>query len=457
MSFREEKWGAVFVVACAFTVVACSLWTADPDVFWHLKVGEWIVQNRAVPRVDFYSWSASGQPWTCHQWLWEVLIYLLHARFGIAGLWAPVFACALAAGMLLRAGLRASGMAESAASAFAGLGVVLLGGWWKPWPQAGTYALFAAYLYFSSRGRWNRRDLAVIFLLAVLWANIHSNATILPCVLLAEVVYRRVFEGRDVKRLLLAAVLAFAGTLFNPHGFGLWIYAVREGLLSQAYRNHIAEWMPYFFAPEMALPFFACAVIILAAAAHRKWSFLEFARSCGFWVFALLSRIWTPWAVLSTATLAGALGLRVRERFVAALAAAVFLAGTVILVANGIPADLDQAAEKNRYPVRAVEFLKGWQFERSFNDHGFGGYLIWKGVPVYIDGRNDLYWYKDIFLRHVRAPQEWQGKLSDYVGNTGADAALVYRSGPFDRALEESSEWRRVYADGAAAVYVRED
>jgi len=383
-----------------------------------------------------------------------VLIYLLHARFGVAGLWTLVFACAMAAGLFLRGGLKTSGASEGVASAFAGLGVVLLSGWWKPWPQAGTYALFAAYLYLSLRGKWDRWSLVLIFFLAVIWSNIHSNAVLFPCVFLVEAVYQHFFEKRSIKPLLLAAGAAFVGTLVNPHGPGLWLYAVREGLLSQAYRDHIAEWMPYIFVPGMAVPFFVCVVIVLGAAVCNGWRSLEFARACGFWVLALLSRIWTPWAALSTAALAGRLKVQVRERFVGVLVALVFLAGAVVLSGKGVPVDLDEAAKRDRYPVDAVEVLKKQRFERLFNDHGFGGYLIWKGVSVYIDGRNDPYRHGRIFLDYVRAPQEWDGKLSEFIEKTGADAALVVRHGPFDRALEESSDWRRVYADDAASVYV---
>ena len=47
--FAKKKWGMLFILGCSLIVAITSLWIADPDVFWHLKVGEWIVSNRAVP------------------------------------------------------------------------------------------------------------------------------------------------------------------------------------------------------------------------------------------------------------------------------------------------------------------------------------------------------------------------------------------------------------------------
>lgn len=452
MSSREKFWGVLFVAACAFVIVVSSLWLADPDVFWHLKVGEWIAEHRAVPRADVYSWSCRGEPWTCHQWLWELVIYCLYEKLGLAGLWGLVSACALAAGLALRAGLLAAGASGEVASLAAGAGVAFLAGWLKPWPQAGTYALFAAYLCLSLKGRWGRREAALAFLLAALWANLHANAALLPCLLLAEAVWRRLAREQGAAGCLLAAFAAFLGTLLNPHGPGLWLYAVREGLLTGTYRRHIAEWMPYLFVPEMAPAPLASAAVLLAAAAEHKWRSLEFARACGLWILALLSRIWTPWAVLSTAALAGRLLPRFRP--LPALAVLVLAVGASALAARGAPADLDEAAARCGFPVRAAEVVMERGFEKVFNDYGFGGYLIWKGVPVYIDGRADLYRHRDVFWSYVEAPEEYPGRLSEFVERTGAEAAVVVRHGPFDRALEESPEWRRVYADGAAGVYV---
>lgn len=457
MSFREEKWGAVFVVACAFTVVAYSLWMADPDVFWHLKVGEWIVRHGSVPKVDAYSWSASGRPWTCHEWLWEVIVYLAYKHLGVIGLWLPVFIAGAGAGLLVYGAVSKGGEAFTRTAIAGGAAPVMLVGWLKPWPQAGVYALFAAHLFLSSRERWGIREVLAAAVVALLWANIHSSAVMLPFLLLAEALWRNLALKEKALPLWTASALSAVVTLINPHGMGLWVYAVREGLLSHEYRTYIAEWMPYFFcSPELSASFFASAGIILVGAAQGRWRSIEFARTCGFWVLALLSRIYTPYAVLSAVLLLGRLDFQFRPKVLKLTAAAVLVFGAVVLVARGVPENLDAVAAKGKYPVKAVDYLLSHKPPgKLFNDYGFGGYLIWKGVPVYIDGRADLYRYNNIFLTYVEAPQRWEGKLSQFVRKTGATTALVYRHGPFDRALEESSRWKRVYADGVAAVYVR--
>lgn len=425
----RKLWGVIFIFACVFAVVAASLWTADPDVFWHLKVGGWIVRHGSVPKADIYSWSAAGRPWTCHEWLWEVIICLAYKRLGVVGLWLPVFIAGAGAGLLVYGAVGKGGETFMRAAIAGGAAPVMLVGWLL-------------------------REVLAAAVVALLWANIHSSAVMFPFLLLAEALWRNFILREKTLPFWVASMLSGAATLINPHGTGLWIYAVKEGLLSHEYRMYIAEWMPYFFcSPELSASFFASAGIILAGAAQGRWRSVEFTRTCGFWVLALLSRIYTPYAVLSAALLLGRLDFQFRPKVLKMTAAAVLVFGAVVLVARGVPENLDAMAAKGKYPVKAVDYLLSHGQGKLFNDYGFGGYLIWKGIPVYIDGRADLYRYNNIFLSYVEAPQKWGGKLSQFIRKTGASAALVYRHGQFDRALEESSDWRRVYADDNAAVY----
>lgn len=452
ISRMEKIWEIVFVLACAIAVTAVMLWTADPDVFWHLKVGEWIVQNRAVPKTDVYSWSAYGQPWTAHQWLWEAIIYLVHGKFGLMGLWALVFLMAVLAGLLVRAGMLARGANGTLASLAGGAAPLMLGEWLKPWPQAGVYALFSAYLYLSLKGTWGKKSLIAVFGLSAAWANIHSSVTMLPLLFVAEAAWQAV-NKENCKPLLTAALVSAVGTLLSPHGIGLWEYAVREGLMTHEYRAHIFEWMPFDFgAPWMAGVFFISAIVLLAAVAQGKAKTLDFARAAGFWALALMSRIYMPYAVLSTAVLFGCLKFEFREKYFKAIAVLIVFFSAALVFARGVPGDLETAAEKCGYPVKAVQYLQENPRGKIFNDYGFGGYLIWKGVPVYIDGRADLYKHNEIFTRYMDPFGEGE-KASGFVGSSGADAALLAAMSRYDQLLAESLEWECVYRDESAVVY----
>src|SRR5947208_15118183 len=58
----------------------------DSNTGYHIRTGDFILQHRAVPRGDIFSFSKAGQPWFAWEWLSAVLFALLHAASGMKGL-----------------------------------------------------------------------------------------------------------------------------------------------------------------------------------------------------------------------------------------------------------------------------------------------------------------------------------------------------------------------------------
>ncbi|MDT8306810.1 MAG: hypothetical protein RRC07_12810, partial [Anaerolineae bacterium] len=54
---------ALFVVAVRKTV--------DPDLWWHLRTGEYILNN-GLPRTDVFSFTVPDHRWITHEWLSQV-------------------------------------------------------------------------------------------------------------------------------------------------------------------------------------------------------------------------------------------------------------------------------------------------------------------------------------------------------------------------------------------------
>ncbi len=58
----------------------------DPDIWWHLRVGDWIIANRTVPHVGIFSRTAANMPWVAYSWDYEVLLSLAYRWSGIFGI-----------------------------------------------------------------------------------------------------------------------------------------------------------------------------------------------------------------------------------------------------------------------------------------------------------------------------------------------------------------------------------
>jgi len=108
-------------------------------------------------------------------------------------------------------------------------------------------------------------------------------------------------------------------------------------------------------------------------------------------------------------------------------------------------------------PAAAVSYIQSHGLTgHLFNDYIWGGYLIYKGIPVFVDGRDDLYLAGTrVFQDYVRATTlavDPDAVLNKY----GVQTVLMPKDTPLTTYLEaEPRKWRPVYSDSQAAVLCR--
>jgi hypothetical protein len=245
----------------------------DPDLWWHLKTGEYIAQHGSVPHADPFSYTRAGQPWVAHEWLTDLLLYALHRATGTAGLIA-VFAAILCTAfffLYLRCGPDpyVAGVA------------VLFTAWatmpvWGVRPQVISLLLTSLWLLILERSERNSKLLWWTLPLTLLWVNLHAGfalgLALSALFLLGEgIELCRDQSARHSTRLWFAAfilLLDFLIVPLNPNGARLFVYPV-ETLRSAAMQNYIAEWASPNFHHAEYLPFL---LIVLATIAALAWS-----------------------------------------------------------------------------------------------------------------------------------------------------------------------------------------
>src|SRR5215472_9474511 len=73
----------------------------DPDTFWHIRVGQWILDHAQFPTVDSFSYTAAGKPWISTAWLSEILLAAAYKTSGWHGvILLPAIACSAIIAML---------------------------------------------------------------------------------------------------------------------------------------------------------------------------------------------------------------------------------------------------------------------------------------------------------------------------------------------------------------------
>ena len=452
---------------------------ADPDLWWHIRTGEMILELGGLPDADPFSFTAAGAPWTNHEWGSDVL---LAAAYRVGGGRALV---------LLRALLFAGAMALLARLVWdrfphpLGLVALLLGaaetasGFLNLRPHTFTYLLTLGFLAAAdAHRRGGRRALWAWPALMVLWVNLHGGfvlgLAVAACAAVALLLRRGAGAG-ERKRVLLAGGLTALAPLVNPYGAGLFAYLARE---LGADHSLVLEWVGIARVPAAAGTFLAFTLLPLAGLViaglvrGRGRRFEQVAlwaiAVAATWVHARFLVLLVLAGTLVLASSLGALWPRLtaggRRRLVAALerprwAAAVCLAvalfGAVRVARDLAEHRLRLPIDTTHYPVLAVEFLKAHDLGPNLALRlDWGGYAIWHlwpGYRVSADGRNlTVYGAEEIDAQLRAYDRGTWGEL--FAGR--ADAVLIESGGPAFEGLLADGGWVPVYRDPLAAVLV---
>lgn len=139
----------------------------EPDLWWHLRTGEWVAAHHAVPATDPFSQYGAGREWVAYSWLFEALLYGAHRLGGLSGVVGLVAVLWLA-------------IAETALWATRSLWVTLallaaLAPFATPRPWLFSMLLLLVELGILQRAlrEGRRRLLWALPVLFAVWANLH--------------------------------------------------------------------------------------------------------------------------------------------------------------------------------------------------------------------------------------------------------------------------------------------
>src|SRR5262245_25907890 len=151
---------------------------SDPDTYWHITTGKWILTERAVPRHDIFSYTAVGRPWVNIEWLAQIILFSIYDWFGWRGL---VLLCALVIALtfVLLYALLARELRPTVALGAAALSLAFASSHFLARPHLLTLPIIVVWTAFLARASdENRRPSFWLLPLMVLWANLHGGFTL---------------------------------------------------------------------------------------------------------------------------------------------------------------------------------------------------------------------------------------------------------------------------------------
>jgi hypothetical protein len=451
----------------------------DPDIWWHLKTGEWIKQHRAVPRVDPFSYTRAGERWIAHEWLSELLIYSLHRVAGAGGLIVAFAAIPCAAFFLLYLRCADHPLLSGTITLWAALATATL---WGVRPQMISLLLASLWLLILERSERNRNLLWWTLPLVILWVNLHAGFAIglvfLGLFFLGELFEKVLAPSSSISNTRLRALsvtllLDWLVIPLNPNGTTMLWYPL-ETLRSKAMQGSIDEWASPNFHRSDEWPFLLLLLTTLATMAWSRtrmrprelllvsmgaFAGLSSIRMIPFFVLVavpVISRSLKSQSLKSW--IGGNPSIRQRPAIFAVLNGVILLAMAGFVGLHLTQLIRGQArAEAAHFPTGAVTYLAAHPPTGPiFNHYDWGGYLIFNLYPVtrvYIDGRADLYGDR---LLEQRADtyylvNDWQRSFAQWKIQT----VIVPADSPLATGLRGAPGWVQSYQDSKSVIFSR--
>jgi hypothetical protein len=360
---------------------------------------------------------------------------------------------------------------------------------WLARPHIFSMLLFViSYYYLEQFQSRHIRTLYFFPPLILLWVNLHggfiSGFILIFIYLIGNSV--KFLLSRDVgkelhrqktKVLTVTFFVCLLVSLINPYGFNMILYPFK--LISQKLiMDHIAEFQSPNFHHLFLLPskYFLLLMILLIGILKKKLDVIEILLIIVFADMALFSQRFIPLFCIVAAPIfvrnAQWIFNQTKDRFVDILqrksddicltdasAGGYFWLGVgILIVALALAANrVEYKFDESRKPVDAVNFLKKVHIKGNmFNNDEFGDYIIYSAhlqYKVFIDSRVDMYGidqFKD-YLTVLYFEPGWEKIIEKYKINW----VILNSDSFFSRYLTERKDWKLIYSDKVANIFVR--
>lgn len=447
----------------------------DPDMWWHLKMGETIWTSHHIPTIDLFSYTTMHHTWIPHEWLSQLSIYAAYRISGYTGL--MLWMCTLTVTLLIAGYLLCAIYSGNSKVAFLGALVIWVFATvgFAIRPQMIGYVLLIVELLLLHLGRTrNERWFWALPPLFVLWVNCHGSFSI--GMVIALITYALSFLGFRAGSLISAKwplsrrrylgsslALSIAALFMNPVGRSQVFYPIDTALHQPIGLSQVQEWQPLQITDPRAvvLLLLLLCVFLLVLVRHSELQLQELAfLAFGTWIALGHQRMLFVLGILMAPVLSRLLS-DLWENYDRALDRplmnAAFILLSLLAAVWAFPSQSVLATQvEQANPVKAVTFLKAHHISgRMLNDYVYGGYLIWATPehPVFIDGRSDVF--------------EWTGVLGDFekwatlqsdphelLDKYRIDFCLLSREAPMARVLPLLG-WNAIYSDKLSVIFTK--
>ncbi|MFD1552865.1 hypothetical protein DNU06_08125 [Putridiphycobacter roseus] len=501
------NWYAWFSVIIVGVISAVKI-IHEPDVWWQIRTGQWILAHNEVPKIDVFSYTFLNEPWINVKWFAEVLMASVNNFFGAEWLvllqigcitLILVYAYKLSKAINLKYVHVKSTMPKLGIMLASLLLLFTINYRMNSRPEMFSHVLVIIFLYYlfkysMSKSKW----LFLIIPLQILWTNTHEaygmGIVLILIFLFAHWAEYLFFKKEKPLRFTLLGVLAIISTSLNPNGFKMIAHPFN--IFGQLSENKFTTELLGFKDGEfwhyqafmMLLVFAACLLFFLKKNGKTAFSLQGVIDSFGlpyiliFFAFFYLSltafRNIPFFMIVCTPLLASYIDVKVtsenKKQYYGVFALSLFLYGMLAsnqLYNRLLPREqFGIGVNSETTPIGAAKFLKEHEIkDKGFVDYLTSAYFLYELQPEYksfIDLRDLDVFHTEFFQNTFRVYQAPTSALTtgqtlwEYYNELDEFNYIVLLNAPTFKNLNNylvhsDDDYELVYADNLNSIYLR--
>lgn len=414
--FIEHKYFmSIIFLILTFSFFMLLFSIQEGDYFWHFKAGKYMSEN-SILKKDIFSWYVYGKYWFSHEWLFEIFLYNLSVFFK-EHLLIYCFTNTFLLLLILFVTNKKSYLKNIPFTMIWFLFFIFIfsGGVISARPHMISY-LFLSLTIYLLYDLWNHEESKKIYFLPIItliWANVHGGSSNLSYIFtlifiicgLFKFKFDKIVSYRITRKQFLKYLIVFILCIFfitiNPHGVKMLLYPY-QNMADRIMLSTISEWQPSNLNSLSHYRYFIFLILILLVMifSKKKIIFIDFLLF-GISLFLGLKsiRFWTYTYIISSYFIFNYISDRKYDKYSCIL---INILSILLLIMFFVNYNTVKS-NTNRKLVHddIISVIKEEKPNRLFNSYNYGGYLIYKDVDVFIDGRADLYSkynYKDYYI-----------------------------------------------------------
>lgn len=282
-------------------------------------------------------------------------------------------------------------------------------------PRPHLVAYIFTFLLFAILRKDSEEEGNVVYWilpLTVAWVNLHGGSYLLIFVFLfinilsglftfnlGKISFKKSSKNQQLKRVAVL-IVGLALVIINAHGYRMYLYPITN-FADTLMQGSISEW----FAPDLKQPwqiyiYIMMAIFVSALMSTKKEiKAVDFLTGFAYTYLTLRSIRFAPQMAIVTIMIVGSytdsLDAYIKDfnkKLIMFMCIAMFLISGVSAAFSLTNVRAENLFNLSQFPTdQLIEKIKEIEPERLYNPYNSGGYLTYRGISVFVDGRADIY------------------------------------------------------------------